>query len=118
MAVRKERGKNHETYSICPRHGIDRESFRHDERDEGPSSEENRPERDIITLLLRGDSSSVTEDVTIMSQEGVSTQFRRRPAVAFHRSDSLPLNSIFFFLSPPRNVRPDVEGTDIRFPNF
>ena len=53
VAVRKGKGKYHETYSICPRHGIDRESFRHDERDEGPLSsigEENRPERgDIIT---------------------------------------------------------------------
>jgi hypothetical protein len=90
-------------------------------------AEENRPEReDIITItpLLRGHghSPSVTEDVTIMSQEGFqlsSDAAHAQPSIAYHRSDSLPSNSIFFFFPPPpRNVRPHVEGTDIRFPNF
>jgi hypothetical protein len=39
----KGKGNNPATYSICPRHGIDRERFRHGFEHEGPQ-EENRPE--------------------------------------------------------------------------
>jgi hypothetical protein len=65
-------------------------------------AEENRPERDdMITPLLRGPSPSVTEDVTIMSQEGFQlSSGGAQPNIAYHRSDSLPSNSIFFFFSP------------------
>ena len=85
-------------------------------------AEENRPEReDMITPpLLRGHSPSVTEDVTIMSQEGF--QLSSGAAQPQHRLPPLrlapPRTQSFFFSFPPRNVRPHVEGTDIRFPNF
>jgi hypothetical protein len=94
--------KSYETYSICPRHGIDRESFRHD--DVSVSSiaiaEENRPEQEDV--ILRGHSPSVTEDVTIMSQEGF--QLSSGAALAQHRLPPLrlaPLElNLFFFFSP------------------
>ena len=113
MAVRKEREKNHETYSISPRHGIDSESFRHDERDEGSSSsiaEENRPEQDeldlssAVAVAVFFAICSVTEDVTIMSQEGFQLSSGAAPAsltplrlaVSFA---PLELNLFFFSLS-------------------
>jgi hypothetical protein len=109
VAVRKEREKNHETYSICPRHGIDRESFRHDDvqhhdcRGEQARTRTRRYDHITITPLLRGHSPSVTEDVTIMSQEGVSTQFRRRPTPSPASLTTAPTRSprtqSFFFLS-------------------
>jgi len=95
VAVRKEREKNHETYSICPRHGIDRESFRHDDVQHDCRGEQARTRRyDHIRPLLRG-SPSVTEDVTIMSQEGFQlSSDAAQPSIAYHRS--LELNLFFF----------------------
>ena len=108
MAVRKEREKNHETYSISPRHGIDRESFRHDERDEGPSSsiaEENRPEQDELDMITSarggGHSPSVTEDVTIMSQEGFQLSSGAAPPSLTTAPTRSPSNSIFCSPSTP-----------------
>jgi hypothetical protein len=95
----REREKNHETYSICPRHGIDKESFRHDDVQHDCRGEQARtrcitPHR---SSLLRGHSPSVTEDVTIMSQEGFQlSSDAALPSIAYHRSDSPQTQSFFF----------------------
>ncbi len=46
----------------------------------------------------------MTADVTIMSQEGFNS-VQAPPRIAYHRSDPLPSNSIFFFLSLVMSAR-------------
>ena len=99
MAVRKEREKNHETYSICPRHGIDRESFRHDDVQHDCRGEQARTRRyDHTTAPPRSFAICDGRCHNYVTRR-VSTQFRRRPAAASLTTAPTrsPSNSIFFF---------------------
>ena len=138
VAVRKEDQNNRETYAISPSNGIDREcmfGFRHGRvmRDQlnwhewqGKYLTQPLPPRVRRTFAWFGPVVSRFRHITPFVTRNMSHPVFQAPP-----SQSLrvaPLELKFFFklcripqlncILCPRNVRPQEEGTDIRFPNF